>query len=379
MTTTNETNQSGGDDDDQERIQRLQSPRASAAAEQEEEERDRRLCRLGRLGRLRRRLRPLRREDLPAVRAAHAELFPIDYEEAFYEAVAEGTGGVFALGLFDDDGGGGGDEEEEGRKGGGKGPAAPCSLPALLSSSSSSSSSKQLVAFVTARLQNASHVDRTDAAYLGLLEQAAAEEEEARAEAAPAAVGTATATAVTAVTGVATAAEAEAEAEATTMTHPPPPQPLGPGVNLLGPAPTSPAAAYILTLGVSEGRRGEGIGRLLVAAVAERAAAEICRASSSSSSSSPDSPNSPTSALVYLHVAAFNRAAVALYLSCGFSRLATLTDFYSISTERRPDPARTRYDAHLFAMRIEVSSSSSSSLPSSSFPSFSSSLNHRLS
>lgn len=342
-----ETEKQPDGEEQRERIQkRRQSPRKSGTTAAEEEARHHLL-------RLRRRMRPLRRGDLPAVRAAHAELFPIDYEEAFYEAVAEGTGGVFSLGLFDD-------EDEEERKGGGeskKGPAAPSSLPALLLSPPSAPappSSSTLVAFVTARLQNASHVDRTDAAFLGLLERA---EAEARAEAA-----TAAAAAAETAAGAATGASTAETATTTTPPIPPPQQqqhPLGPGVDLLGPSPSSPAAAYILTLGVSKKRRGEGIGRLLVSAVAEHAAAAIC-----CPRPSPPPPVPPAetaaAALVYLHVAAFNPPAVSLYLSCGFSRLATLPDFYSISTERRPDRSRTRYDAHLFAMRIEVVSSSSS-------------------
>ena len=327
MTAETERQQPGDGEQERIRQQRRRFPRGTA-----EETRLRR-----------RSLRPLRRADLPAVRLAHAELFPIDYEEAFYEAVAEGTGGVFALGLFD---GEGDDGERQGLT----------SLPALFSSSPStssgpSSSSAKLIAFVTARLQNASHIDRTDAAYLGLLEEA---EAEARAEA----EATATAAAAT------TAAEATTAQAETTMPLPPPPQqPLGPGGNLLGPAPTRPIAAYVLTLGVSKHRRGEGIGRLLVSAVAERAAAAISDSSSSLLAAPPSSfwPDSrPAAALVYLHVAAFNPAAVSLYQACGFSRLATLQDFYSISTARRPDPEKVLYDAHLFAMRIDGGSSSSS-------------------
>ena len=312
----------------------------------------------------RRLLRPLRRDDLPAVRQAHAELFPIDYEEAFYEAVVEGTGGVFALGLFEHEDEGG-REEAAGRAGGVEGPAPLAALFSSLAPAPPAASSR-LVAFVTARLQNASHVDRTDAAYLGLLEEG---EEEARAEA-----------------RVAARAAADAAAEAETTPPPPPPQPpppppppppqlLGPGANLLGPAPSNPAAAYILTLGVSRRRRRGGVARLLVAAVAERAAAAIGRSPSSgpaapaSSSASPAPPPTPA-ALVYLHVAAFNAAAVSFYRACGFVRLATLEGFYSIATARRPDPARTLYDAHLFAMRIDCASSSSPPPPgdSSSWP-----------
>ena len=286
------------------------------------------------------------------MRSAHVEMFPVDYEDAFYEAIVEGTGGVFALGLFD--------EEEEEEEGGGRerGRRGLTSLPALFSSSSTASpspASSKLIAFVTAWLQNASHVDRTDASYLGLLEEA---EEEARAEAAAAAAATATATTGTAGTTTAVALPLPPP--------PPPPPPLGPGGNLLGPAPSKPTAVYILTLGVSERHRGKGIGKLLVKAVAERAAAAIRVSFSLASSSSPKAaaaaaPAAAAAALVYLHVATFNSSAVSLYASCGFSRLSTFPDFYSISSGRQPDPERTLYDAHLFAMKIVLSPSSSSS------------------
>jgi len=277
--------------------------------------------------------------------------------------VAEGTGGVFSLGLFEGVGGGGGEEGNDGEKSRGL-----TSLPALIPSSnsppSSASSSSTLVAFVTARLQDASQVDMTDARYLGLLEEGEEAEREAAARAAEGARAEA---------AEATTAEAATATEATTTatTPRPPPPPQGPGANLLGPPPANPAAVYILTLGVcSERHRGRGIAKELVGAVVEKAAAAAAAAirrpcSSLSLSPSPSPlprPEAPDPVVVYLHVAAFNARAVSLYASCGFQRLATFSDFYSISTERRPERDRTLYDAQLFAMRVFSSSSSPSSL-----------------
>ena len=75
-------------------------------------------------------LRPLTPGDAPAVRAAHAALFPVDYEDAFYSALLAPTGGVYATGAFD---------------GGGS-----------------------LAGFVSARLQAVADVDGHDAGPLGL-------------------------------------------------------------------------------------------------------------------------------------------------------------------------------------------------------------------
>ena len=78
------------------------------------------------------RLRPPDPTDAPALRSAHTSLFPVDYEDAFYDAVLASTGGVFGL-LAEAAGGGDG----------------------------------RLAGFVTARLQCASNVDAHDAAALG--------------------------------------------------------------------------------------------------------------------------------------------------------------------------------------------------------------------
>ena len=83
------------------------------------------------------RLRPPAPDDLLSLRSAHVSLFPVDYEDAFYDAVLAGTGGVFGL------------------------------LAEPVSGGGAAGSNGSLAGFVTARLQTAADVDAHDAAALG--------------------------------------------------------------------------------------------------------------------------------------------------------------------------------------------------------------------
>mmetsp|Transcript_10432 Transcript_10432/g.31415 ORF Transcript_10432/g.31415 Transcript_10432/m.31415 type:complete len:174 (+) Transcript_10432:2-523(+) len=55
---------------------------------------------------------------------------------------------------------------------------------------------------------------------------------------------------------------------------------------------------------------------------------------------------------LYLHVAAYNTAAVAFYTRHKFRRVALLKSFYSITTERQPKPGVSRYDALLYVIML---------------------------
>ncbi|GAB4822810.1 hypothetical protein N2152v2_009856 [Parachlorella kessleri] len=90
---------------------------------------------------------------------------------------------------------------------------------------------------------------------------------------------------------------------------------------------------YILTLGVAEGFRGVGIASRLVDSAVSYAAALGCRA-------------------VYLHVITYNTPAMALYSRLGFCHVAHLPDFYVIRTGRQPNPHQQIYDAVLFALPL---------------------------
>ena len=68
---------------------------------------------------------------------------------------------------------------------------------------------------------------------------------------------------------------------------------------------------YVLTLGVAPAYQRRGIAHRLLGRALQHAARAACRA-------------------VYLHVAAFNDAALAFYARAGFRQLATLPGFYTI-------------------------------------------------
>jgi ribosomal protein S18 acetylase RimI-like enzyme len=131
-----------------------------------------------------------------------------------------------------------------------------------------------------------------------------------------------------------------------------------------GPSSSAVAVVYVLTLGVgSPHHRRAGAGRALMGAVAATAGAWGAGA-------------------VYLHVAAFNAAALSFYGSLGrrkegegsgeaggggggdaptpsttdqpaYRHARTLPSFYSIP-KRPPVPGVTRYDAHLLVARLEA-------------------------
>lgn len=94
-------------------------------------------------------------------------------------------------------------------------------------------------------------------------------------------------------------------------------------------------AAYILTLGVSPKFQKQGIATTLICQLEQQAATMGAR-------------------VVFLHVITYNKAAVRLYKRCQFRCVATLEDFYSISSGRQPDPNRVKWDAHLFSKFVAV-------------------------
>lgn len=55
---------------------------------------------------------------------------------------------------------------------------------------------------------------------------------------------------------------------------------------------------------------------------------------------------------MFLHVATFNEAAMGLYESAGFKRMAELPGHYEIKTNRQPEAGRTKYDGCLFMLEI---------------------------
>jgi ribosomal protein S18 acetylase RimI-like enzyme len=86
---------------------------------------------------------------------------------------------------------------------------------------------------------------------------------------------------------------------------------------------------YILTLGVAESFRKQGIARSLLARVENQAAKAGCSA-------------------LYLHVITYNVAAANFYQCSGFSLIRELKDFYYIKTGRALHPDVRNYDAYVF-------------------------------
>lgn len=91
---------------------------------------------------------------------------------------------------------------------------------------------------------------------------------------------------------------------------------------------------YLLTIGAHPRLQRQGIAMDLLKLVWYRAAEQAA-------------------AVLYLHVAAYNDAAVAFYLRHGFQRAALLKGFYSITSDRQPRLGVTRYDAFLFFTRVD--------------------------
>ena len=258
--------------------------------------------------------RPLHPRDLPDVRAAHAALFPLDYDDVFFVKATSGADRIYSYAAYEigrggeeedeDDDEHGDDEDEDDEDADQAGSTAvamsvdagdsPASCPRRPPPArrrrppSHNNNEKQqhhhhhhhqqrpkqprehLVGFATARLVRLHECEPPDRRALGL---AAAVHD-------------------------------------------------------------SDLAAYVLTLGVVEGPwRRAGVAGALVRMCCAHAAAARCR-------------------VAFLHVADFNGAAVALYTGLGFSPLARLPGFYSIGTGRQPDPGVTRYDALLYALPL---------------------------
>ena len=90
---------------------------------------------------------------------------------------------------------------------------------------------------------------------------------------------------------------------------------------------------YILTLGVAESFRKQGIARSLLSRVETQAAKSGCSA-------------------LYLHVITYNNAAAQFYQRSGFSLITELKDFYYIKTGRALYPDVRNYDAYVFKKEV---------------------------
>jgi len=96
---------------------------------------------------------------------------------------------------------------------------------------------------------------------------------------------------------------------------------------------------YILTLGVAENFRKQGIARSLLACVEAHAANSGCIA-------------------LYLHVITYNGAAAKFYGQSGFSLITELKDFYYIKTGRALYPDVRNYNAYVFKKEVSYHSDS---------------------
>ena len=103
------------------------------------------------------------------------------------------------------------------------------------------------------------------------------------------------------------------------------------------------ALLYILTLGVAEAFRNQGIASKLLLHIERQAARLGCSA-------------------VYLHVIDYNAAAAKFYTKAGYACLAELQDFYFIKTGRAPDASRLNYNGYIYLKKIITSASSSTLL-----------------
>lgn len=92
---------------------------------------------------------------------------------------------------------------------------------------------------------------------------------------------------------------------------------------------------YLLTIGTHPRLQRQGIAMDLLKLVQYRAVEQVA-------------------AVMYLHVAAYNDAAIAFYSRHGFRRAALLKGFYSITSERRPQTGAIRYDAILFYLGLDT-------------------------
>jgi ribosomal protein S18 acetylase RimI-like enzyme len=90
---------------------------------------------------------------------------------------------------------------------------------------------------------------------------------------------------------------------------------------------------YILTLGVAESFRNQGIARSLLARVESHAAKSGCTA-------------------LYLHVITYNDAAAKFYQKSGFTLVTELKDFYYIRTGRALYPHIPNYNAYVFKKEL---------------------------
>ncbi|CAK0758483.1 hypothetical protein CVIRNUC_002623 [Coccomyxa viridis] len=90
---------------------------------------------------------------------------------------------------------------------------------------------------------------------------------------------------------------------------------------------------YILTLGVLESVRQQGIGSALLRIVLHEAQTKKCLSA-------------------FLHVIDYNLTAIAFYQRSKFQEIALLHDFYYIGTGRQRMPSQTRYNAFLYALPL---------------------------
>eukprot|EP00775_Hariotina_reticulata_P008011 gene8011-8209_t len=175
--------------------------------------------------------RPLQPDDFAAVKAAHAALFPIDYDDGFFHKATNGVDRIWSCAAF----------------------------------VIGSFGEEQLAGFITAKKVHLFECDTTDRQHM----------------------------------------------------------------QLLSPVLDHDHAFYILTLGVLEAYRHQGVASHLINSVCQHAYDSRCRA-------------------VFLHVITYNTAAMALYMRAGFQCMARLSNFYHIATGRQPDPATVVYDAYLY-------------------------------
>eukprot|EP01023_Acetabularia_acetabulum_P050486 TRINITY_DN5468_c0_g2_i3.p1 TRINITY_DN5468_c0_g2~~TRINITY_DN5468_c0_g2_i3.p1 ORF type:complete len:263 (-),score=15.68 TRINITY_DN5468_c0_g2_i3:283-1071(-) len=175
--------------------------------------------------------RPLVREDFKQVKSAHKELFPIDYDDSFFEKAVGSREGIFSY-------------------------AAVCG--------------QQLVGFVTCKMVCLKCCDPVDRKMMELSNHVLDD------------------------------------------MH----------------------VIYVLTLGVLPSHQKQGIASQLIRYVVEHAVSNQCVG-------------------VFLHVIAYNQAAISLYDRNYFICKGLLRDFYTIRSDRQPEKDKVLYDAYLYSYQIQ--------------------------
>ncbi|KAF6265029.1 hypothetical protein COO60DRAFT_1697924 [Scenedesmus sp. NREL 46B-D3] len=272
------------------------------------------------------RYRPLMPEDFQALKAAHAALFPIDYDDAFFHKATNALDRIWSCAAF-----------------AAVGPYGE----------------ERLVGFITAKTVFL-HECEVTVSHLQQQQQQQQKENQA----------------------MPSALVAAAAADRQHM-------------GLLSPIVDHDQSLYILTLGVLEGFRGQGIASSLTQAACQRACETSmqeglrdaavaykgvpCRPARKLAARADDmqavlqglgevQPALPAMALcsaadpalaasvacraLFLHVIAYNTQAMALYTMQGFACVARLSRFYYISTGRQPDPSTQVYDAYLYVQYV---------------------------